>query len=96
MICLGVFGHPEVPGKCSALSFVTRERRWRQDFFLLCPCSKFVWLLLCKILWKQGTPGDGGQLVCGRSIFNVSFTGICKGSFTDLWIIDSFRRAPAL
>lgn len=40
---------------------------------------------------------DGADLlVCRRSFFNMSFTGICKDNFTDLWIIDSFGRPPAL
>lgn len=26
----------------------------------------------------------------------MSFAGICKDNFTDLWIVGSFGRAPAL
>lgn len=90
-----IFGHLEVPDKCLALNFVTRESRWSHNFFLLCPSSKFAWLQLYQILWKQGSLGWWGSTSL-QSFFNMSFTGICKDNFTDLWINDSFGRAPAL
>lgn len=39
---------------------------------------------------EVGHPWRWDQLVCRRSFFNMSFTGICKDSFTDLCVIDSF------